>query len=288
MDELCTPSEHSFSRRQILGAMGAGSACGLMHPAIAREIEKSNKQVLFVWLDGGISQYESWDPKPNTRFGGPFRTIPTSIPGVHFSELMPRLAKLADKLSIVRNMHTQDNSHSAGVPRILRGDPDNRGVVYPYFGSAISKLLGAGESGLPPYVWIKPGSGGFKPENAGFLGPKYGAIAFGDGKPPENFSRPDSISPETSEVRSELRKRFSDRFTRQRRTTANEAQSYVYDMAAKLMARSDLFDTTKLSARDLNRYGDTELGRHMLVARKHARGRGAVCSGDELRLGHSR
>lgn len=270
---LCTPSDHDWSRRRILGSLGAGVAAGmnglggLLHPAVAEQIAKNNKQVLFVWLDGGMSQLESWDPKPNTRFGGPFRTIPTSVPGTHFCELMPRTAKLAHLLSVVRNMHTQDNSHSAGVPRILRGDPDNRGVNYPYFGSAVAKLLGPGESGLPPYVWIKPGSGGFKTENAGFLGPEYGAIAFGDGQPPENFVRPASISPEQDEVRNELRARFSDRFAQRRQTTANEAQSYVYDMGRKLMARADLFDTTKLPERDLDRYGRTELGQHMLVAR---------------------
>ncbi|MDF1752353.1 MAG: DUF1501 domain-containing protein [Verrucomicrobiales bacterium] len=264
---LCTPSEHTFSRRQILGAMGSGAACGLMNPVIANDIAKNNKQVLFIWLDGGISQFESWDPKPNTRFGGPFRTIPTALPGVHFCELMQRTAKIADKLSIIRNLETQDNSHSAGVPRILRGDPDNRGVIYPYFGSAVSKLLGPGESGLPPYVWIKPGSGGFIPKNAGFLGPKHGAIAFGEGKPPENFLRPDSISNDEDEIRNELRQRISDRFSQRRQPAANEAQSYVYDMAGKLMKRGELFDTTKFLPKDLDRYGRTQIGEHMLVAR---------------------
>ena len=220
-ESLCTPSEHDWSRRQILGSLGGGMAGmgglgGLLHPSVAAAIEGNNKQVLFVWLDGGISQLESWDPKPNTRFGGPFRTIPTSVPGTHFCELLPRTAKLAHLLTVVRNMHTQDNSHSAGVPRILRGDPDNRGVTYPYFGSAVAKLLGPGKSGLPPYVWIKPGSGGFKTENAGFLGPEFGAIAFGDGRPPENFVRPDSITQEQDDVRNELRKRFSDRFAKGR------------------------------------------------------------------------
>lgn len=272
-DSLCTPSEHAWSRRRILGSLGAGAGAGLtglgglLHPSIAEAIAKNDKQVLFVWLDGGMSQLESWDPKPNTRFGGPFRSIPTSIPGTHFCELMPRMAKLAHRLTMVRNMHTQDNSHSAGVPRILRGDPANRGVTYPYFGSAVAKLLGPGESGLPPYVWIKPGSGGFKAENAGFLGPKYGAIAFGDGQPPENFVRPESVTAEQDEARNALRERFSERFAAQRRTAPNEAQTYVYDMARKLMARADLFDTTKLPERDLDRYGRTELGQHMLVAR---------------------
>lgn len=273
-DDLCTPAEHNLSRRKILGSIGAAAAGagvnglgGILHPAVAAEIEKNNRQVLFIWLDGGMGQAESWDPKPNTRFGGPFRSIPTSIPGYHVSELMPRTAKLAHLLTVIRNMSTQDNSHSGGVPRMLRGDPANRGIVYPYVGSAVAKLMGPGESGLPPYVWIKPGSGGFKPENAGFLGPKYGALAFGDGKPPENFVRPESISAEQDEARNELRQRFSDRYAASRRKNANEAQSYVYDMARKLMARADLFDTTQLPDSDLDRYGRTELGQHMLVAR---------------------
>ena len=97
-------------------------------------------------------------------------------------------------LAIVRSMCTKDNAHSAGVARIQRGDPKNRGVVYPFFGSAVAKLLGQGPSGLPPYVWIKPGSGGFIYQDAGFLGPKYGALAFGDGKPPENLLRSDRVT----------------------------------------------------------------------------------------------
>ena len=64
-------------------------------------------------------------------------------------------------LAIVRSVSTQDNSHSAGVDRIQRGDPKNRGVVYTFFGSAVAKLVGPNDSGLPPYIWVKPMSGGF-------------------------------------------------------------------------------------------------------------------------------
>ena len=99
-------------------------------------------------------------------------------------------AKQMHHLALVRSLCTKDNSHSAGVDRIQRGDPKNRGVAYPFFGSAVAKLLGPGDSGLPPYVWVKPGNGGFIHQDAGFLGPKYGALAFGDGKPPENLLRP--------------------------------------------------------------------------------------------------
>src|SRR5256886_13558868 len=119
MSSLCTPRDHTVSRRAFLGgAMGM-----LASPLIAEAMRQKDKQVLFVWLDGGMSQLESWDPKPNTQFGGPFRAIPTSVPGLHISELWPRTAKLMHHLALVRSMCTKDNSHSAGVARIQRGDP---------------------------------------------------------------------------------------------------------------------------------------------------------------------
>ncbi|HUG71096.1 MAG TPA: DUF1501 domain-containing protein [Pirellulaceae bacterium] len=270
---LCKPWEHELSRRQLLGA-AAGAAVGavglgpLLHPVVADEIKKKQKQVLFVWLDGGMSQLESWDPKPNTQFGGPFRAIPTSVPGIHVSELLPNSARQMHHLAIIRSLCTQDNSHSAGVARIQRGDPKERGVTYPYFGSAVAKLLGPGESNLPPYVWIKPGSGGFKHDDAGFLGPKFGALAFGDGLPPDNLLLHESITEQADDERDQLRQAANRRYAARRRKEVTEANSYVFEMARTLMKRQDLFDATKLDPRDIERYGAHEIGRHMLQARK--------------------
>ena len=103
----CGGSEHQFSRRQILGSMAAGTAAGgfgsLLQHAAADELQQANdKQVLLIWLDGGMSQLESWDPKPGTHYGGPYRSIPTSLPGIHVSELMPQLAQRMDRLAVVR------------------------------------------------------------------------------------------------------------------------------------------------------------------------------------------
>jgi len=253
MNPLCKPWEHAASRRQFLGAsagtLAFGALGGMISPQAAEAMRKKEKQVLFVWLDGGMSQLESWDPKPNTEFGGPFRSIKTTVPGTHFSELMPQSAKQAHRLCVVRSICTKDNAHSSGVARIQRGDPKNRGVPYPFFGSAIAKLMGPTSSKLPPYVWVKPGSGGFKTEDAGFLGPKYGSLAFGDGKPPE------------------LRELLNRRYAAQRRPTYTEASSFVFDTAQELMKRANIFDTSKLAAKELDRYGRTEIGQHMLVAR---------------------
>ena len=273
-NRLCKPWEHEVSRRQWLGSTAAASGAlavgglgGLVSPAVAEQLAAKDKQVLFIWIDGGMSQYESWDPKPGTQFGGPYRPIQTSLPGVQICELMPRSAKVMHHLALVRNMCTQDNSHSAGVPRIQRGDPKDRGVVYPFFGSAVAKLMGSGKSGLPPYVSIKPGSGGFFYQDAGFLGPQFGALAFGDGKPPENLLRPESITEADDLARNALRARLNKRYAERRRKENSNAHAAVYDMAATLMKRQDLFDATKLSPTDIQRYGTHEFGRHMLLAR---------------------
>ena len=235
MNPLCKPWEHTTSRRQFLGAsagaLAFGALGGMISPQAAEAMRKQEKQVLFVWLDGGMSQLESWDPKPNTEFGGPFRTIKTSVPGTHFSELLPQSAKQAHRLCIVRNLCTKDNAHSSGVARIQRGDPKNRGVAYPFFGSAIAKLMGPTASKLPPYVWVKPGSGGFKTEDAGFLGPKYGSLAFGDGKPPDDLLRPASLTAAEDDERNELREMLNQRYAAQRRPAFTEASSYVFDTA---------------------------------------------------------
>ncbi len=264
---LCTPADHRLSRRQWLGT-AAGSAFALTAPAFAEAVRKKHKQVLFVWLDGGISQLESWDPKPKTKFGGPFRTIPTSVPGLHVSELVPHTAKVLKHLAVVRSLCTQDNSHSAGVDRIQRGDPKNRGVTYPFLGSAVAKLIGPGDSGLPPYVWIKPMSGGFIPKDAGFLGPKYGALALGDGKPPANLLRPSSMTADEDAERNELRALADRRYVERRRAENVEATKHVFDTAAQLQKRRDLFDPTAFKPKDVERYGTHDLGRHLLLARR--------------------
>lgn len=261
---LCAPSEHRTSRRAFLG----GALGMLCSPAFAEAMRARDKQVLFVWLDGGMSQLESWDPKPDTAFGGPYRSIPTSVKGVQFCELMPKLAKQAHRLCVVRSMCTKDNNHSSGVDRIQRGDPKNRGVPYPHFGSAIAHLMGPTAANLPPYVLIKPGNGGFRAEDAGFLGPKYGSLAFGDGKPPDNLLRHERITAGQDAARNELRAMLDRNFAAKRDARVVEANTTVFDMAAALMKRADIFDTSKLPAKDIARYGEHDIGRHMLVARQ--------------------
>jgi hypothetical protein len=111
-------------------------------------------------------------------------------------------------------------------------------------------------------------SGGFIYQDAGFLGPKYGALAFGDGKPPENLLRPESISAEDMLARNEFRAAADRRYAVRRRPGSTEANGFVYDMGLQLMKRQELFDSSKVSPRDVERYGTHDLGRHLLQARR--------------------
>jgi hypothetical protein len=268
----CNSKQHHVSRRQMMTTLlgsAAGMGCsGLLSPALAQQVQAQQKRVLFVWLDGAMSQLESWDPKPGTQFGGPFRAIQTSLPGVQLSELMPGMAARMDRFSLIRSMHTRFEDHSKAVKPIQRGDPKNRGVTYPFLGSALAKLIGPGDSGLPPYIHIKPGSGGFHYQDAGFLGPQFGALALGDGKPPPNLKPPQSISDEFRRERNKLRDRLNRGFSRRRVTELSDAYDYTYEVARQLMKNADLFDPSRLDAKDIERYGKSEFGQHMLQARR--------------------
>src|SRR5919204_6207275 len=96
----CQSPEHVVSRRGFLaGALGSLGFAGLVAPAAARELEKAQKRVLLIWLHGGSSQLETWDPKPGTDTGGPFQAIPTSVPGVHVCETLPYTAQQMHRIA---------------------------------------------------------------------------------------------------------------------------------------------------------------------------------------------
>ena len=106
-DYACGTADHVVSRRSFLsataaGLLGVGSFC---EPAAAKELARAGKRVFTIFLSGGVSQLETWDPKPGTDTGGPFKAIPTSVPGVHISELLPATAKQDRKSTRLNSSH---------------------------------------------------------------------------------------------------------------------------------------------------------------------------------------
>ena len=113
----CGDVEHLLGRRQFMGDLlaGAGILAGtslLASPVGAAEIAKRSKSVVVLYLYGGISQFESWDPKSHHETGGPFQAIPTSVPGVHISELLPHTAKQMHRMALIRSLNTKQDSHT--------------------------------------------------------------------------------------------------------------------------------------------------------------------------------
>src|SRR5437773_8159996 len=107
------------------------------HSLLASEVRKQKKQVLMLWLAGGSSQLETWDPKPGRPTGGPFRAIPTAVPGVHISELMPKTARLLDRVAVVRSLDTRIADHGQAAELMQRGRRPEASVVYPDLGVVV-------------------------------------------------------------------------------------------------------------------------------------------------------
>lgn len=162
-----------ISRRELL-RVGGLSAMGLSLPSLLQAKSNSDtprgtmfgraKNVIFLWLQGGPPQHETFDPKPSAPAGirGEFSPIATNIPGIQFCELLPRTAAIADKLAVVRSLCTQSDLHDASGYWILTGykytgqqsRQISRGTDWPYLGSII-RMLKPSET-LPSYtsVWL--------------------------------------------------------------------------------------------------------------------------------------
>lgn len=265
----CQSADHLVSRRSFLGAAAALGAAGFAGRAAAGQLARAQKRVLVVFLHGGVSQLETWDPKPGTDTGGPFRAIPTSVPGTHICELLPETAKRMHRLALVRGVNTAEDDHGKGTEIMLTGRRPEPGIEFPHLGAVAAKLLGSDDQELPGHIQIYPGGGGgFGKKDATFLGPRYASVRLGDGKPPASLLRPDGLTEPADRQREQLRKKLSERFAKTRRTAATDAYAESFDQAERVFRRADVFDIEKEDPRTADRYGRHDFGRHLLLARR--------------------
>lgn len=272
-DYACNSPEHTLARRQFLGQMAAGagmlgSLSYLAQPAVSAELSQQQKRVLVVNMHGGLSQLESWDPKPGTNTGGPFRAIPTSVPGMHICELLPLTAKVTNHLAIVRSVNTKENDHGKGRYMMMHGRKQTPAADYPVLGATTAKCLTSEASTLPGHIIITAGGGGGRGNDSAYLGPKYAGMHLGNGNPPQNSARPDGVTAESDAARQQFRKLVDSQFLSRRRTAKTEAYTFSYEAAEELMRQREIFDVTKESDADHERYGKHDLGRHCLLARR--------------------
>ncbi|MCY2968115.1 MAG: DUF1501 domain-containing protein, partial [Planctomycetota bacterium] len=169
-----------------LGTIGRAKESALERPADDRMFGRA-KSVIFLWLSGGPPQHETFDPKPGApaEIRGPFRPISTNVPGIHYCELLPRIAGMADKLAVVRSLFTNNNIHGGSGywlltgRQLITGDGENpRPDDWPYMGSIVklvkpSDRLPALTSVTLPEIFIGNGGNPEAGQFGGFLGAQW-------------------------------------------------------------------------------------------------------------------
>jgi hypothetical protein len=289
-------TRHGVSRRAMLqvGALGLGgmSLAHLLQLQAAGASNVRDKSVILVWLDGGPSQLESYDPKPDapSECRGPFDTISSKVPGIQLSELVAEQAKIADKLAFIRSVHHGNGDHFAGAHWMLTGrfgaTSVSQAIQYPSLGACVSRICGPRRPGVPAYVglpsaesvYLFPGYHG-----ASYLGGAYNPFDVDTESKylhhayttkigaPKCFTQNAAVdAPRISE-----RANLLQSLDRVRREIDQKATMSEYDrfqqQALSLITASqatEAFDVTKESEATIARYGDNPWGRYTLMARR--------------------
>jgi hypothetical protein len=242
----------------------------LKQPALAAELKRQEKRVILLWLAGGASQLETWDPKPGRPTGGPYRAIQTAVPGVQISELLPKMAQRIKHTAIIRSLNTRNADHGGGSELMQLGRRDEPSVKYPDLGAVVARELGRIDSQVPDYVsfYSSTEGRGSATRQAGFLGARYAPMFLTSGSVPEYLRRLASISELDHQQRADLQAQLGKQFARGRESAALESHNQAYARVRGLMASEKLFDLDDEPQSIRDQYGPTQFGQQALVARR--------------------
>lgn len=275
---FCGSPAHALNRRAFLGAGAAGAAAFadmtglnvLSSPTLAGELKKNQKRVILLWLAGGSSQLETWDPKPGAPTGGPFRAIKTDVPGLAISELMPEMAKRMKHTCVIRSLNTRVGEHGGAAKIMMRGRRDEANLRYPDLGAVVAREMGKADSKVPDYVTFYTQTEGrnMAPGDPGFLGARFAPMELTTKNTPEFIQRLDAISDADHLERAELRNLLGKEFARGRSSDAMNSQGEAYGRVRGLMASEKLFDISQEPQKVRDRYGPSQFGQQTLIARR--------------------
>src|SRR5262245_15949434 len=242
----------------------------LSSPALAGELKKQQKRVILLWLAGGASQLETWDPKPGAATGGPFRSIKTAMPGVHISELMPKMADRMKHTLIIRSLNTKNADDGGGAKLMRRGRRDEANVKFPDLGAVVAREMGRADSKVPDYVtfYTQTEGRGMAPGDSGFLGSRFAPMELTTNNMPENIRKIDGISELDHQQRADLRDLLSKQFAQGSTSATLGSQNEAYQRVRGLMTSEALFDVTKESDKVRDLYGRGQFGEQCLIARR--------------------
>ena len=275
---FCGSPDHGISRRTFFGVSGIAGASAfaanmrvldlLENKSLAGELKRQQKSVILLWLGGGASQLETWDPKPGRPTGGPFRAIQTDIPSVQISELLPKMAQRLKTTALIRSLNTRNADHGGGTRLMETGRAMEQAIDYPDLGALIARELGRADSQVPDYVSMYSETEGRHKGGSGFLGARYAPTFLTESMIPPNIRRPDSITEVDHQERADLQKLLAKRFSDKRYNASVASHGMAYERVRGIMASEKLFDIGQElpSAREF--YGPTQFQEQCLIARR--------------------
>lgn len=287
--------EATLTRRQWLqmSALAGASLTQVLHgaPLQANPHEATRrlpKSCIYIFLCGGPSQPDLWDLKPHAPSGirSEFQPIQTSVPGLQFGELIPQVARHADKLALIRSMTHTNNDHAGAIVHSLLGQlPPVPGQLYadradhPGLGGILQKTLG--ESGVLPSWVVLPryfgtNSPPYKGQTGGFLGSNYDPLYFDKERRGsltaeplriKSLELPEGVDGERLVSRRDLRQMLSRPIQGSATSRADEVYDQAYELLTAPQTRGT-FDLERETPQVRDRYGRNEYGQSLLMARR--------------------
>jgi hypothetical protein len=270
-------------RQAFYGAAGLMLADRLGSQALAAAAEPAKapakvkaKSVIQVFLWGGMSHNDTWDPKPDSgrEYMGEFtQVIPTNVDGIQLGALFPELAKQADKYCLIRSMTHGNNGHETAAYLMQTGHAPGERLAYPSVGAVFALFKSPGYKGIiPPYVVLTRPQGRFSEE--GFLGPKFKPFATGGDPNGTRFEVEGVISRAINDDRQKARRDLLEKMNtlgeamadNPQVTAAEDAKKQAYDLI--LGAGREVFDLSKEKPELRDRYGRHTFGQDCLAARR--------------------
>jgi Protein of unknown function (DUF1501) len=269
----------------VSGWFGALAAATQKHP-------QRKRSCILLWMPGGPSQLDTFDPKPGHANGGPFKAIQTAAAGVSISEHLPGLAKQMNHAAVIRSMSTKEGDHNRATSLMQTGYLPQGPIRYPCFGSLFSKELVDPHSEMPAFVSIAPST--IFRTGPGFLGPQYAPMLVGgepapaparpnaeepaetapdDFGPPlkvANLARPAGIASRQAEARLDILKHLDQQFATSHPAPPIASHLSAYERALQLMKAkgSEAFDLDDESQALRVKYGRNQFGQGCLLARR--------------------
>ena len=275
---------HAHTRRRALqtfavSAAGASMSGWLPRLAAAAGDDAPARSVILLWMTGGPSQLDTFDPKPGHENGGEFAVIDTAVPGVKIAEHLPGIARRLDRCAIVRTLSTPEGDHGRATFLARTGYRPGGVVQYPPLGASIAKELsrapGRAGSDLPAYVSVNPmrlaNPAAF---GSGFLGPEYAPLTVGGDGSGELTVR--NLAPPPGAGGDRLRKRLGllaameEGFLAGRPDAALIGRRTAYEKAVRMMSgeAAGAFELDDEPAALRDRYGRNPFGDGCLLARR--------------------